>query len=345
MSEYRADPVTGHWRVVAEGRLARPNEYIAEEPRPPPDEQCPFCEGNEDRTPPEVDAVRPGNGPANGSGWTVRVIPNRYPTVSFEPIDPIEEIPHSLVRRPGTGVHEVIIESPRHAPALPYLPADHLREVFRMFRKRVRAASVRPSAGAVVLFENWGPESGGTLWHPHAQLVASDVPLPRIEEELGAFRRHAGTAGSGCLLEAVVAVETAEATRLVASDALFDVVAPFGSEHPYELWIVPHRHTPSFADANDSEVDRLGALLPSLLRALVTIRPRLSYNWFVHGVRADRTGTGDFHWHVEVAPRLVRPDGFELAAGTAVNPVSPESAAAAVRSALAEDGQAGPRKR
>jgi UDPglucose--hexose-1-phosphate uridylyltransferase len=42
----------------------------------------PFAEGHEDRTPPELYAVRPGGGPADSPGWTVRVVPNLYPALT-----------------------------------------------------------------------------------------------------------------------------------------------------------------------------------------------------------------------------------------------------------------------
>lgn len=345
MSEFRQDPITQRWRVIAEGRSARPNEYVSEPDHPPTDESCPFCEGHESRTPGETAAVRTPGGAVNGPGWRVRAIPNRFPTVSSAPTSPAPSSSPAFHRRPGTGVHEVIIESPRHSPGLAYLPTEQLHEVFRFFRTRVRSLSSRSSVGGVLLFENWGPESGGTLWHPHAQIVATDVVPPRLAEEADAFRRHVRPGGSTCLLESVVAAEKAAIHRVVDSGPTYDVFAPFASEHPYEMWVVPRRHESTFADANDAEVDGLAELLPALLRSLGRVRPGASFNWYIHGLRPATGSGGDFHWHLEVAPRLLRPDGFELGAGTTVNPVAPEVAAVELRTALASDSASGGRKR
>jgi UDPglucose--hexose-1-phosphate uridylyltransferase len=227
----------------------------------------------------------------------------------------------------GAGVHHVVIETPQHAPGMPALSAPALRALFRFFRARVAAVQEAPGVAAVLLFENWGPESGGTLWHPHVQVAG----FPEVPPVLaGEASRFAG--GDRCLLESVTESEIFETSRVVLADQRFSAYVPFGSEHPYELRVVPLVHRPSFADASDEEIDRLSDLLPRLLRALDRIVPGVSYNWWVHG--AGRAIPSSFHWHVEVTPRIVRPDGFELGSGLMVNPVAPEAAAVRLRAAL-----------
>src|SRR5262249_62424264 len=47
---------------------------------------CPFCPGNESKTPTEILAFRPhgaGNG-RDSEGWTVRVVPNKFPALGIE---------------------------------------------------------------------------------------------------------------------------------------------------------------------------------------------------------------------------------------------------------------------
>lgn len=343
MSELRRDPFTGRWAVVAEGRSARPNDYAARPPTESSDGDCPFCEGREERTPPEVAAVRGGGSHPNGPGWSVRAIPNRFPTLGGEPGAPAAGLgPGRPERRPGVGVHEVVIESPRHSPAMPYLGAEQLRELFRFLRGRLRAIEARPGIASVLLFENWGPESGGTLWHPHAQLVGTDQIPATLAEEARRFREHAG---GTCLLEEVVVAEEEDATRVVFADDSWTVVAPFGSEHPYEMRLVPRHHAPSLSEATDPEVDALARLLPHMLRALDRVAKGASYNWVVHALGPATSPSPSFHWHVEVLPRLVRPDGFELGAGVAVNPLRPEEAAARLVGELGGVAGAGGRKR
>ncbi len=337
MSELRRDPFTGRWVVIAEGRSARPNEHAGRPPRAETDPNCPFCEGHEDRTPPETVALRPGGGAPNTPGWTIRAIPNKFPT--FGGSGPAGGgSSRGLDFRPGRGVHEVVIESPSHAPAMPALSPERLGVLFRFLRDRVRAIEQVPDVQSVLLFENWGPESGGTLWHPHAQIVGVPQVPARLEEEQRRFGE-----GGPCLLEEVTASERRHGSRVIVDEPVLTLSTPYGSAHPYEMRLVPRQHRASFGAATDEEVAALAELLPASLRALEAVQPGLSYNWFVHG--GGRATPATFHWHVEVVPRLVRPDGFELGSELPVNPVPPESAAVAIGAALVPDRRRNSRKR
>jgi UDPglucose--hexose-1-phosphate uridylyltransferase len=334
VSEFRRDPITGHWVIVAENRLARPNEYASPAPASKSDD-CPFCEGREERTPAEIDAVRrPGTG-ANRPGWTVRTIPNKFPTVvrAATRVATAGE-PKEFEAVPGTGVHEVIIQSPQHEPLMPYLPLEHRQSIFRMFQRRVRALSAEPHVRSVLLFENAGPESGGTLYHPHSQVVAVPLLPPVLSEELSGAKRWATARDGECAWEAIGKIEQTTRSRLLWEDHEFVAFAPWASHFPFEMMIVPRRHAASIADATEAELDRLAGVLPDLLRALLKVQPGASYNYFVHNAPLLPNERHEFHWHWHVAPRLIRPDGFELGDGISVNPVAPESASESIRSAL-----------
>ncbi len=83
MPELRVDPLTGLRSIIAGDRATRPGGGLQVEPAPPLDpEMDPFLEGHEDRTPPEVYAVRPDGGAPDGPGWTLRVVPNLYPALT-----------------------------------------------------------------------------------------------------------------------------------------------------------------------------------------------------------------------------------------------------------------------
>ncbi len=165
---------------------------------------------------------------------------------------------------------------------------------------------------------------------------------PRLADEQ---RRFAEGGGGSCLLETVTSAEERTGARLILQDPWLTGVAPYGSEHPYEMRLVPRRHAPSLAAATDAEVASLARHLPAVLRALGQVVPAVSYNWVVHGLGPAAPGTAGFHWHVEVLPRLVRPDGFELGSGLAVNPVPPEEAAARLIAELDPAPGASGRKR
>jgi UDPglucose--hexose-1-phosphate uridylyltransferase len=334
VSEFRNDPVTGRWVIVAENRLARPNEY-APTGAASSTEDCPFCEGHEARTPPEIEAIRWPGTLADQPKWTVRTIPNKFPTVSRTAVQvsnvaETKEFPVA----PGTGVHEVIIQSPRHAPLLPFLPLDHRKSVIRTFRNRVRALSAEPNIQSVLLFENAGPESGGTLYHPHSQVVALSLVPPAIEEEVAGAKRWAHSHNGECVWESIGKIEESVRSRKVWDDPELLGTAPWASHYPFEMLLLPRRHAASISNATDAELDRLAEALPDLLRALLKVQPNASYNYFIHNAPIAATNDSEFHWHVHVAPRLIRPDGFELGDGISVNPVAPESAAKEIRDAL-----------
>src|SRR5713226_5618038 len=83
LPELRKDPITGRWVIVATGRAKRPSDFFREPIKPFGNGFCPFCYGAEEKTPPEVLAFRP-NGGANQPGWTIRVVPNKFPVLEIE---------------------------------------------------------------------------------------------------------------------------------------------------------------------------------------------------------------------------------------------------------------------
>jgi UDPglucose--hexose-1-phosphate uridylyltransferase len=331
MSELRFDPLTGRPVLIAENRLARPNEHGGRAGADAVPSDCPFCEGREDRTPPEIVAVRPEGGRANGPGWIVRVIPNKFPSLAADAPEAAAPDSPLFRRAPGFGYHEVLIESPRHGSPFPDLPTDQRRTVVRVARDRVRALAEHRGIRGVLLFENAGPESGGTLWHPHAQLVATPIDLPRVEEELRAVRARRTPTSGRCPVEEILEAEERAGVRRIAERGGLVAVAPYASALPYEVRIVPRRHFASFAEATDAETEALAELLAALLRALVAEAPRASYNWFAASLPPSHPDRSLLHWQLTVAPRLVRPDGFEIGGGIEVNPVAPETAAARLR--------------
>lgn len=80
--EIRVDQLTGTRVLIAPGRSARPDQFAERPWHHHGSEGCPFCEGNEDKTPPELAADRPSGGDPDGPGWITRTVPNLYPAIS-----------------------------------------------------------------------------------------------------------------------------------------------------------------------------------------------------------------------------------------------------------------------
>jgi UDPglucose--hexose-1-phosphate uridylyltransferase len=346
--EIRIDQLTGLRTILAAGRADRPDAFEPPERRGADPEGCPFCEGREAKTPPEVYAVRPGGGEADGPGWTQRVVPNLYPALAGEssvlghqpsgpgagsaaPADPLAASrrvgePDLFSSRPAVGAHEVIVNAPRHAVSLAELEVDELGGAVDAWRERMRAHG---ESAYVQLIVNEGASAGASLEHTHAQLYALPfVPtaVARERERVTAYRERTGGGG---LLTDILSEEVRRRERLVAIDDDAAVICPWASRSPFELRVVPRREAPRF------EADVAGAgMLGVAMRALAERfggPPELNL-W----VRSAPLDAEHFHWHIDVAPKLTVRAGFELGTGVDLNIYPPERAASDLRECIGQ---------
>ncbi|MFN8174922.1 MAG: hypothetical protein U0T02_07640 [Solirubrobacteraceae bacterium] len=320
------DPLTGYRTIVAGDRAERPGAIPPIPPAPPIDPAGdPFAEGNESRTPPEVYAVRPGGGAADGPGWTVRVVPNLYPALDPSATRPAPDAAPDLFHaEPAQGAHEVIVNGPQQVRCLADLPAAQVAVAMETWRARVRAHA---GAACVHVSVNEGEGAGASLPHTHAQLYAlPGVPaaIARERERYGAYATR--TMGSD-LLGDLVQEEVRRRERLVAVDEEAVLIAPWGSRVPFQMLLAPRRPRARFEDDGP-----LGAgLLHEGLRRLAAVHgssPPLNL-W----VRTAPRGADRFCWRVDVLPRLAHLAGLELGTGVGLNVVPPERAAGALRDA------------
>ncbi|MCW2991413.1 MAG: UDP-glucose--hexose-phosphateuridylyltransferase, partial [Solirubrobacterales bacterium] len=190
MPEVRVDPLTGLKAIVAGERAARPGGGPTTTPAEPIDrEGDPFAEGHEDRTPPELYAVRPGGGAADTPGWTVRVVPNLYPALDDASPEPAPFANRDLFHAvPARGAHEVIVNAPDPVTSLADLEREQVVAAVAVWRERIRVHAAR--AAYVHLIVNERREAGASLPHTHAQVYALDfVPaaVARERERFGAY--------------------------------------------------------------------------------------------------------------------------------------------------------------
>src|SRR5207245_9172780 len=108
---------------------------------------CPFCAGNEDRTPP--DTLRLGNGP---TGWGVRVVPNLYPALERQ---------------------EVVIHGPAHAHSFGQLSEATVDLVAEAWQRRAD-----DTGGGCFPMLNEGHEAGASLPHSHSPLAWLPAAAP-----------------------------------------------------------------------------------------------------------------------------------------------------------------------
>ncbi|CAN5123659.1 galactose-1-phosphate uridylyltransferase [soil metagenome] len=326
MPEIRIDPLTGLRAIVATDRAARPGgELTVAQPEPIDPATDPFAEGHEDQTPPELFALRPGGGAADGPGWTVRVVPNRYPALTAGAAEP-EPDPHPglFTALPARGAHEVIVNSPEPVSSLCDLPVEQVSSAVEVWRERMRA---QEGAAYVHLCVNERPEAGATQPHTHAQLVALGFVPASVARERERFSAHAMRTMGANLLEDLVQEEVRRRDRIVAIDDDAVLTCPYASRHEYALMLTPRRRRERFEDDGPSAAALLHDAL-SRLRRRFGASPPLNL-WIRTAPRdADR-----FCWRIDIVPRLTHDAGLELGTGMHMNTVAPERAAAELREA------------
>ena len=336
MPELRKDPVVGRWVIISTERSRRPTQF-GPAPAPASSGFCPFCPGNEDKTPPEVHAVRPDGGPANSGGWTVRVVPNKFPALQIEgSIDRRGEGLYDKMN--GVGAHEVVIETPHHDRDLADLSIDELEQVLNAYRERMIDLHKDKRLRYVLIFKNHGERAGATLEHSHTQLIALPIIPLQLHEELEGARRYFELK-ERCVFCDIVAQETApdNGRRVVAMTDRFIAIEPFAPRFPFETWILPRRHDSSYERVEGHEELRdLAGLLKDTLQRLNVALERPPFNFVIHTAPVSEGDLESYHWHLEIMPKLTRVAGFEIGSGFYINPTPPEDAAQYLRELTVE---------
>jgi UDPglucose--hexose-1-phosphate uridylyltransferase len=339
MSELRKDLISGRWVIIATERSKRPDDFRPANGQPRAGEAggfCPFCLGNEAKTPPEVFALRESGTAPDSPGWRVRVVPNKFPALNRGPAPP-KRTRGIYEWMEGIGVHEVIIENPDHEKELGDLPPGHVRDVLRVFQMRIRAIEEDLHYQYVQLFKNKGKEAGASLSHPHSQLVATPIVPKRVKEEIYGSERLSRSFKE-CAFCRIIREEQAMGERLVFQNRQFAVITPFASRFPFEMAIYPLRHSPFFTALRTEELESLAETLTAVLTKLRGTLADPAYNMVLHQapnpVLSLKTWPDidhDYHWHIEIFPILTKVAGFEWGTGFYINPVPPETAAGFLR--------------
>jgi UDPglucose--hexose-1-phosphate uridylyltransferase len=336
MPELRKDPVVGRWVIIATERSRRPTNFAPPPPRKSGD-FCPFCPGNEDKTPPEVLAFRPAGGASNSPGWSVRVVPNKFPALQIE--GTLDRRGEGLYdRMNGVGAHEVVIEGPEHGQDLADLPAEHIEQVLAAYRERALDLHRDRRFRYVLIFKNHGAQAGATLEHTHTQLIATPIIPKILMEEIEGSRRY-WELKERCVFCDIVQQETHEnnGRRVVSTSDRFVAIEPFAPRFPFETWILPRRHDASFLGVSDpSDFADLARILKDTLQRLNRALDRPPFNFVIHTAPVSEGDLEYYHWHLEIMPSLSRVAGFEIGSGFYINPTPPEDAAQYLREIAVE---------
>jgi UDPglucose--hexose-1-phosphate uridylyltransferase len=328
MPELRRDPVSGRWVILSTDRARRPLDFKPERPRTG-NGHCPFCRGREETTPPEILAYRPDGSPPNTPGWTLRVVPNKFPALQIE---------GSLNRKGdgiydmmnGIGAHEVIIETPEHETSLARIDVNRIEDVLYAYRDRIRDLQQDQRLRYVLIFKNYGEEAGASLEHSHSQLIALPI-LPRLVNTEVARAEEFWKEKERCIFCDIITQEIEDAKRIVARNEHFLALAPYAPRFPFETWILPTRHASDFDTTPPHEFPSLARMLSEVLRRMDRALADPPYNYVLHNAPFKDRQSGHYHWHIEIMPKLTRVAGFESGSGFYINPTPPEDAARFLR--------------
>ncbi len=330
MPELRKDPITGRWVIISTDRARRPTDFTRDTVEPTGARFCPFCPGNEDKTPPEVLSYHT-EGLTHGGRWSLRTVPNKFPALRVE--GELDRQGEGLYdRMNGIGAHEVVIETPDHMATLSTMDERQVAEMLWAFRDRVLDLKRDKRLRYVMLFKNHGEAAGATLEHPHSQIIALPVVPKRVQEELDGARKYFEFK-ERCVYCDILRQDLKDSDRVILETDEFAAVAPFASRFPFETWLIPRRHESHFENIRESEVANLAWVLRNVLRKMDRVLEKPAFNLIVHSAPVQEATSEHYHWHVEIIPKLTRVAGFEWGTGFYINPTPPEEAARFMREA------------
>jgi UDPglucose--hexose-1-phosphate uridylyltransferase len=330
-SELRQDLVSGDWIVIAPRRAKKHLQYLGKEKRiKAPIKDCPFEEPQKTGHSTPI-LVYPEPAINNQySKWEVMVVENKYPVFTHKNIcaKNFKKGPYSVIT--GIGHHDLIITRDHHKN-FPHLNKKTANLVFQAFRDRYLTLLNDSCLGYISVFHNWGPKAGATIYHPHYQIIALPVVPPDVEHSLGGSTRYFKKF-KRCVHCEMIGYEKKNNKRIIYENQGAIVFTPFISREPFELRVFPKKHLPYFENTLDED---LAWMVEALQVGLQKIERKLKdpdYNFFIHTAPLkDKNKYKNYHWHIEIQPKISISAGFELGTGIEITVVDPDEAAKILR--------------
>ena len=335
MSEIRRDRLHSQYVLIAPERMRRPDTLAATLTKST-SKTCPFCEGNEGMTPPEVYAVRENE--ANASNWKVRVVPNLYKAVQIE-LEDHSKLLGMFESVSGVGAHEVVIDLPCHDCRMADLDPTEIKDWLSTIAARI--ADLRQDKRLIhtSIFKNQGEHAGATQQHPHTQIIALPITptneLNLLERHMQYYRRHGRSK-----VEDILENERLAEVRIISERGDFTAYCPYASAFPFEVIIAPRRALTNLDELNRDDMLNLAELMKEVFTRLDIQLGNFDFNLaFRLAPLNSNFENAPFFPHlkhfyrftIRIIPRIYRLGGFELSTGMLINPVEPEEAAKLLR--------------
>ncbi len=337
MSEIRYDRIHDTHVIISPERLHRPDCNIAAVETKSADKECPFCEGNEKMTPPEIFAKRSADSFANEKGWQTRVVPNLYKAVQIE--TPHEHHYGLFEHWEGFGAHEVIIDTPEHHTSMAQWSESAVVEWLKTLRSRFGNFLRYHRIAYISLFKNEGIQAGSTQAHSHTQLIALPM-IPKVQRDGYQRSYEHYKHNANALLESVIIDEEEDGQRIVAKHDDFTAFCPYASAYPFEVMISSKKALGQIDTLSDSSMEALAPLLLTTLKKLKSQLGCFDFNLSIttpplqeDTVENELLACVDeaCRFAIRIMPRIYTYGGFEVSTGMMINPVLPEQAAKLLR--------------
>jgi len=325
MAELRREPITRMWVVITNDHPKGPSDYLPFKPPYRPQDMegpCPFCPGNEAMTPKETFLLD-----RQGGGWSVRVIPNKFPFFHIEGgFDRRAEGMYDVME--AIGAHEIVVEAPDHKLNLAIMEPQQIEKILFAYRERLIDLERDQRFQQFLILKNY---PGVFNRHPHSHIMAMPAIPRRIDEEIwGALDYYQRK--ERCIFCDIIKEEILMKKRVILETVHFLIFSPFASRYPFEAWIIPKIHSPDFHHINEEEMEDLSVAMQSLFIRFYKLLSDPPYSFAFHtSPIQSRFHRPEYHWHIEARLRIGLREGFEWGTGFFVNPTPPEDSAAFLR--------------
>ena len=346
--EIRISPIVPSESVlVATARGMRPRKAEEKAPRDTRAhvETCPFCKGNEEKTPPTICSY------PDEDNWEVRIVENLFPVLGDDRSEGGINFGLQQVIE-GYGRHEVLIDHHQHGIGVFEMSIEHLKLLFGAYRDRMQTLYESDSRLKFVLvFKNFGPAAGASIPHTHSQIIATPVVPENVINELEHSKKYHDKHNQCVFCALIDEALTFEATiydrqsgevrrkinvgqYVIERGEKFVAIKPFASRYEWEVHILPLTHQSDFLQISEDDLEDFARVMKHTMQRLDKVIGGVQYNYFLHTQpHGDQySDCGDsYHWHLEICPRTSIPTGFELGSGLFVSTISPEDAARQLR--------------
>ncbi len=314
MPQIRKDPLVNRWVIIATERSRRPASFNDPIPVETAKSECPYCTGRENNVIAQHDGVR--------------VISSGSPLMDFS--QPFVKKHQGLYEVcPSFGSHEVVLETPEHTANMADLSTAAIANVFKTYAKRMELHRANPAIKYVLAYKNYGVAAGSRpIGHSRSQIMAMPVNPRRVKDKLDGAKRYYDF-HDRCLMCDMIHQEVADGKRIITMNNDFIALVPFAARFPFEVMIIPKTHHHDYAQGIIGREASLAAIMQDILKRFKLGLNDPAYNFMIQTSPFNHLTTvvDDYHWHIEIMPRLTRVAGFERGTGFYISPIPPEMAA------------------